>query len=193
MRPVAAQSSVLVQSLWGGSYADYANAVTTDRAGNIYVAGGTTSYGPGSPTCASLSILKYSPLGNLLWQRLWSNGSFAYATGIALDGSGNIYITGVLYTTCNGHSDGLLLKLDPGGNLLWQKIISQSPDSNFNALAVDASGNVFVTGYYGNGEGIYSYSDVLIMRFNSTGEPCLAKVVGRSTLGQRCRSSPRPL
>ena len=177
-RPVAGASSILVQRLWGGSYSDSAYAVAVDRAGNIYSAGTTYSYGPGSPSCNALSILKYSAQGNMMWQRLWWNGSSAQATGIAVDPSGNIYVTGTLYTTCNGYWDGFLLKLDSTGSLVWQKTITQSLDSQFNALAVDGSGNVFVAGYYYTGPA--GFSDMLLMRFNATGGLVWQKAWGGS-------------
>jgi hypothetical protein len=166
-QPVAGAPSVLIQRLWGGAYDSAAQAVTADRAGNMYTAGFTYSYGPGSPSCATLTVLKYSAQGNLLWQRLWWNGSYAEATGIAVDGSGNVYVTGTLETTCGGYWDGFLIKLDSGGNLQWQKTITQNLDSRFYAVAVDPSGNVFVSGYYNTGPA--GATDALIMRFDSTG------------------------
>jgi len=165
---VAAQPSVLMQRVWGGNYSDTAQAVTTDQQGSIYLAGTTSSYGPYSPGCDAISILKYSALGSLLSQRLWTNGSLVQVASIGVDPSGDVYIAGSVYTNnCNGYWSGLLVKLDSGGNLAWAKTISQATDSQFNGLAVDASGNAFVTGLYYTGPA--GSNDVLIMKFNSTG------------------------
>ncbi len=164
--PVAAQSTVLVQRIWGGAYNAYARAVATDRMGNVYVVGDTNSYGPGSPSCLAMSILKYSPSGTLLWQKLWWNGSYAEPNGVTVDSSGNVYIAGVVFGTCNGYEYGLLVKLDSGGSIVWQKTI-ESTDSVFSGIAVDASGNIFVTGTQPNAVG--GYENLLVMRFDTNG------------------------
>ncbi len=177
-KPVAGQPSVLTLRTWGGSYSDTASAVATDRSDNIYVAGQTSSFGPGSPNCETISLLKYSALGNLLWQKLWNNGSSSQATGIALDSSGNIYISGSVNTSCNGYYAGVLIKLDPNGNILWQKTMNQAVDNSFSALAVDSAGNAFVAGTYNNG--IQGSQDILIARFDPSGNLVWQKSWGGS-------------
>lgn len=162
-----AAPSVLIQKIWGGGQLDEAHAVTTDASGNIYVAGFTASYGPGSPSCRSLVLLKYSSLGSLLLQKLWYNGSYVEnIAGIVVDSSGNILISGNVLTTCGGgFENGFLIKLDSLGNLVWQKGLFQNPDSIFYGVVVDSTGDAYVTGYFQNGP--IGFQDVLLIKFDS--------------------------
>ncbi|HML17206.1 MAG TPA: SBBP repeat-containing protein, partial [Bryobacteraceae bacterium] len=61
---------------WGGTGTDTGNGVATDSAGNVYVAGSTTSYGAGGQ---DVLLLKYDPSGHLLWARTWGGPSNDYA------------------------------------------------------------------------------------------------------------------
>lgn len=178
-QPLAVPPSVLFQRSWGGPNTDTAQAVTTDASGNIYVAGYSLSFGPCSPSWYALSLLKYSPLGTLLMQSVWSNGSGVIgATGIAVDAAGNIYVAGYgLWSPClGGYWYALLLKFDSAGNYVWGRTLAET-DSEFHGITLDASGNVYVTGdYYAPGNAI----DMLILRFSPSGNVIWEKSWGGS-------------
>lgn len=166
---VSAQPSILLQRTWGGSYFDSADAVTTDSAGNIYEAGYTISFGVCSPSWASISLLKYSATGTLLMQKVWSNGTgLLMVSGIAVDAAGDIYVAGSnLYSSCGGgYWYASLFKFDPAGNLLWGKTLPAT-DSGFAGVALDSSGNAYVTGELYGPSGS---TDVLLMKFNASGD-----------------------
>src|SRR5437762_25020 len=87
----------------GGSNSDAGEAIAKDAAGNIYVAG---FFGPGNATFGSftlngtgdqnLFITKYDHLtGNTLWAK--KADGFLFPDGIAINSSGDIFITGFLY------------------------------------------------------------------------------------------------
>ncbi len=111
-----------------GGAMDFANDITVDIAGNVYVAGIPYQLA-GPDVCA---IIKYDPNGSQLWAVCNSEPG---GDRIALDAAGNIY------TTHSGIS-----KYDPNGNLLWSV-----PDHNIipdsaTLLALDNSGNACVAG-----------------------------------------------
>lgn len=169
LTPLAAQSGVLFQRTWGGISTDEAFAATTDSGGNIYVAGLTSSFGPCGLALNSLSILKYSPLGTLLMQKMWSNGSSIFGvSGIAVDAAGDIYVAGTtLWTHCaSGNWYPFILKLDPQANLVWAKTVAQT-DGQFLGLALDSAGNAFATGVLNAGPA--GSQDVLVMKFSPSG------------------------
>ncbi len=176
--PASAQPALLIQKTWGGSAVDVGQGVAVDSSGNIYVAGQTYSFGPASPNSASLSLLKYNPTGSLLWQRIWASTSirsYEYGKGVAVDVSGNIYVTGQTTSFGAGGIDVMLLKFNSSGSLQWQKTWGGSSGESGFGVAVDASGNIYVTG---EEKSFGFYGDVFLLKFNSTGSLLWQKTWG---------------
>ena len=74
-----------------GDSLDYAVAMKIDNSGNIYV----TGYSWDDITKEDFAALKYSRTGNLLWTKRYDRaGEQDRPTAMALDGAGNIYVTG---------------------------------------------------------------------------------------------------
>ncbi|MBI4946033.1 MAG: SBBP repeat-containing protein, partial [Bacteroidetes bacterium] len=83
---------------------------------------------------------------------------------IAVDGSGNVYTTGVFTGTADfdpgagnypltaagvdGLSDIFISKLDASGNFVWAKRIGDTDNDRGYSIAVDGSGNVYTTGFF---------------------------------------------
>ena len=132
-----------------GNGQDIAEALVVDSSGNVYVTG--WSYGIG--TDYDIATIKYKPNGDTGWVRRYNGprDSMDGALSIALDGSGNVYVAGGS-TGIGTALDYLTIKYSPSGNQLWANRYN-GPGSGFDAvmsLAVDASGNAYVTG---QGEG----------------------------------------
>ena len=111
--------------------------------------------------------------------------------GIAVDGSGNVYVTGYSYATWNGPAgqnplhaysggyDIFVLKLNSSGAYQWHTFYGSSGDDSGHGIAVDGSGNVYVTGYSDatwNGPAgqnpLHAYSggyDIFVLKLNSSG------------------------
>ncbi len=161
------------QRTWGGSKVDEAFAVAAYSSSNIYVAGSTASFGAGAKDAL---LLKFDSAGNLLWQRIWGGSANDTAHGLALDSSGNVYLTGFTNSWGAGSSDVFLLKFDPSGNLVWQKTWGGIDFDDGRGVAVDASGRVYVTGIttsFGAGR-----DDVLLLKFDASG-----RLTGQTTWG----------
>jgi hypothetical protein len=128
-----------------------ARAIAVDVSGNVYV----TGYSPGSGSLEDYATIKYSPNGDTAWVRRYNGpgDSDDQAYAIAVDGSGNVYVTG--YSDGSGtYRDYATIKYDPTGNELWVRRYN-GPGSWSDiawAIVVDDSGNVYVTGQsYGSG------------------------------------------
>jgi hypothetical protein len=129
------------------SSTDTANAVTTDSAGNVYVAG---EYLTGSSSTQSAFIAKYDSSGNLLFQkayRVLSNRTGA--RGIVVDASQNIYTTGEYFTT---GSFGYIVKHDSSGNIVWGSIVDVIYSSGVG-IKINGTGQIIICGSIG-----FSYS-----------------------------------
>ena len=165
---ISDQSEPLFQRLWDSSA--IGTGVAVDSTGNIYVTGITAAFGLGNLSAyRAVFLLKYDPTGNLVWQRVWSgNGNGTdYASAAAVDSSGNIYVTGWTFSFGAGMGDILLLKFNSTGSLIWQRTFGGSGDDQGSGVAVDSSGNIYVTGGIQGGSGS---DDVIILKFDPSGE-----------------------
>lgn len=155
--------------LIGGSGAGNSFSITSDIAGNIYTTGffsGTYDFDPG-PGIFNLStvgttsfISKYDQVGNLVWAKK-INGTYSIGHAIALDGQGDIYITGwfgsntdfdpgagVFSLVHSGGPDVFILKLGKNGNFVWAKQLGGSQSEKGISITVDAQDNVYTTGQF---------------------------------------------
>jgi plastocyanin len=132
-----------------GDSTDYAYAIAVDDSNNVYVTG--HSWGSGSGL--DYATIKYHPNGDTAWVRRYNGpgnaNDFAYA--IAIDDSGNVYVTGYgcQHTTYPNNRDYLTIKYYPDGDTAWVRRYNGPGDADdyAYAIAVDCSGNVCVTGY----------------------------------------------
>ena len=100
---------------------------------------------------------KLDSSGNWLWAKKAGGNNTDYGYGIAIDSSGNCYVTGYFQSTAtfgsinlasNGGSDIFVAKLDSSGNWLWaQKAGGGSADQGYG-ISTDSSGNSYITGYF---------------------------------------------
>jgi hypothetical protein len=140
---------------------DYAEAIAVDDAGNVYVTG---TSGTGYAT------IKYNSAGQQLWvARYDSQNGSGEATALAIDTSGNIYVTGGS-SGPDGSTDYATVKYNSDGQQQWVALYSgpETVGGDYaNAIAVDDSGNVYVTGESG---GSGTSGDYATVKYNSAGQ-----------------------
>ncbi|MCI0596468.1 MAG: SBBP repeat-containing protein [candidate division Zixibacteria bacterium] len=128
-----------------GGFGDYAYAMEVDSSGNVYVAG--ESNGPG--TSQDFATIKYYPNGDTAWVRRYNGpgNDNEEEPSLTIDNSGNVYITGRSADVGSVY-DYATIKYDSLGNEVWVARYNGPADSDdhSNAIAVDALGNVYVTG-----------------------------------------------
>jgi hypothetical protein len=133
-----------------GKYDDNAYAIVVDSSGNVYV----TGWSWGSGTDYDYATIKYYPDGNTAWVKRYNGpgDSTDYAYAIAIDGSNNVYVTGRSRGSGTGYACATI-KYYPNGDTAWVK--RYNGPGNYDealAIAVDGSGNVYVTGWsWGSG------------------------------------------
>lgn len=124
-------------------------ALAVDGSGNAYVAG--EYYGDDDRH--SMFTVKLNAAGAVQWMR-WAFYRYAYeessAYDLALDGSGNAYVTGLLYKPSEPDGrDYLTVKYSPSGAALWTRAYDGGGSDEAYDVAVDGSGNVHVAGTSG--------------------------------------------
>jgi tetratricopeptide (TPR) repeat protein len=113
----------------------------------------------------------------MLWTKTWGSSDYESGYGLALDGSGNAFITGYTYGYGAGGSDAFVLKYNSDGNLLWNNTWGGSDSDSGRGIALDGSGNVFITGYTNHsGEGY----DAFLLKYDSAGNQLWYKTWGGS-------------
>lgn len=154
--PLVIDPLISYSSYLGGSGHDWAHDIALDAAGNIFVAGGTSSPNfPGAPPRATTAdaafVTKLSAGGQLLYSTYLLDTDERGATGIAVDPMGNAYVTGrtSLYRP-TASNDVFVAKLDAFGRVLRPSgyFITFGGDRIDwgNRIAVDGAGQAFVTG-----------------------------------------------
>ncbi len=174
---------------FGTTVSDIASAVTTDAAGNVYVAGSTfgrfagqTSTGHSDPY-----VRKYDAAGTALWTQQWG-GAGGEALAITADAAGNVYVAGNINGTIPGGTsaglfDAYVRKFDTAGTALWSRQFGSRSDDFAYGLGVDASDNLYIAGYTSgalpgaNSAGGY---DAFVRRYDSAGTETWTRQFGTS-------------
>ncbi|MEW6469211.1 MAG: SBBP repeat-containing protein [Bacteroidota bacterium] len=206
----------------GGSSEEACTSVATDDRGHVYAAGYFTGVadldpGPGSYVFTSVNacdayIAKLDTGGNLVWARqLGNNRSPDVANSVAVDKTGNVYITGRFSDTADmdpgpgvfnlvaaGCWDIFVLRLDAFGNLIWARQMGGSLWDEGNAITVDPAGNIYIAGSFLStvdfdpGSGIVNLTsagseDAFICKLSASGSLVWAAQLGGSS-GEQANS-----
>jgi hypothetical protein len=141
----------------GGSGQSGGYNIAVDGSGNVYVVGYSTATW-GSPVRAQAGgsdvfAAKLTPSGALTWNTFLGSSANDYGYGIAVDGSGNVYLAGYSYAAWGspvraytGDYDAFAAKLDSSGTLTWHTFLGGSGTDYGFGVAVDGSANVLVGG-----------------------------------------------
>ena len=169
----------------GGSGYDEGRGVATDSSGNIYVTGlfqSSAAFGPTNLSSSGQSdifIAKYDPSGSLLWARPAGGKDYDEARAIAVDGQGNVFITGYVdslsstfgsFSLANhsGYDNGFVAKCSSAGVFLWVRQISSTLNSQGGGIALDGVGNVYTCGYFG---GTSTFGSTNLTAAGTSGQP----------------------
>lgn len=133
--------------------------LATDASGNVYIAGSAPVPGQGY----DMDIIKLDSYLNIVWDKKFDGGYNLddFANGIAVNSNGDIIITG--YTTQPGHGKNICtLKYYSNGNLAWYQTYDDTSngDDEANAITLDASDNIYITGYITNQYGNTDYCTI---------------------------------
>jgi hypothetical protein len=137
---------------FGTTEDDKINWLALDQIGNVYVTGSTTgvvnkkNFGK-----EDVIVAKFDTNGNIEWQKQFGSDSTDIGNMIYLDIQGNIYIAastkGTMGEKFFGGVDGVILKLDTNGNVLWKKQFGTSKGDECQGITGDGTSNIYICGY----------------------------------------------
>lgn len=194
-----------------------ANDIKVDASGNPIVTGyysGVIDFDPSVGVFNSYAqygdydafVFKLDVNGNFLWERdFGGNSNNDEANEIAIDNTGNIYITGFFYgtvnfdrgygtntltsTSNNTNEDIFISKFDSNGLLIWAKQMGGNMDDYGSRITLDNLGNIYAIGNFYNsgdfdpGPGIYTLTgsnllndDAFVTKLDGAGNFVWAKV-----------------
>ena len=201
----------------GSSGNDEGASVAVDVSGNVFIGGyysGTADFDPSgtiqnlvSPSSTSEGFFaKYNSSGNYIWAKRVGSNSGDRVNGIAINSAGtNVYITGYYQDVIDMDPDAgtqnltygpgdladmFFAKYDVNGAYVWAKsTVGNNTWSQGNGITTDASGNVYVTGYFQltvdfdpdagvQNVSAVSANDIFFAKYNSNGAYAWAKDVG---------------
>ena len=197
---------------WGLGFGDgdhqFVGDITADADGNVYIVGDTIGMtGFGGSVFASddrdAYLAKFSADGLHIFSTVWDNVGIERATSVAIDPSdGSMVIAGeydgaqvdfgagALINNAGGLSM-FVLRLDANGTPQWQVGFAetQSGDQTVSDIAIDASGNVWLTGYmrgeinFGNGASSANLNNrnIFVAQVSAVGIPQFGRVWGATT------------
>jgi uncharacterized delta-60 repeat protein len=160
------QQQWIAQYNGGGNLDDHAVAIVVDVSGNVYVTGFDTNTGFET----EYATVKYNAAGQQEWAARYHgpNNSFDFASALAVDPSGNVYVTGQSLGS-NTSDDYATIKYNAAGQEQWvARYNGPANDSDgADAVAIDGAGNVYVTGAsWGSGTDV----DYATIKYNSNGQ-----------------------
>jgi len=168
-------------TFFGGTASDTVFAIVIDSSGNIFIAGQAASAFPTTAGAfdettsgnTDAFVAKFNSTGTgLIYSTVLGGGTFEEGNGLAVDDSGNAYVTGQAeggfpvtagaYDTSVSAKDVFVTVVNPTGTgLVYSTVIGGGGVDSGHAIAIDSSGNVYVTGEAGN-------TFPMVNSFNST-------------------------
>jgi uncharacterized protein YjiK len=183
-------NKVRTKQLGVASASTAAYGAAVDASGNVYVSGSTTGGLDGNTITGMMDLFltMYDSSGNKVrTKQLGVASASTVATGVAVDASGNVYVSGSTTggldgNTITGLTDFFLTMYDSSGNKVRTKQLGVASASTYaTGVAVDASGNVYVSGYTTgglDGNTILGLEDFFLTMYDSSGNKVRTKQLG---------------
>jgi hypothetical protein len=207
-----AQGNYVFAKSFVGRGSNAASDIAIDSVHNIYVTGSfdaLTDFDPGngisnlsSAGYTDIFFAKYDQAGNYIYAKRLGSTGYDYGSGMVVDGSGNVFLTGSFENAVDfdpdpaglanvitaGRSDIFIAKYDPEGRYVYAKAVGGIGNDGSPLIVSDGSGNVYVTGYYQGtvdfdpGSGTVNLtsrgeSDIFIAKYDNNGNYLFARTM----------------
>ena len=182
------------QKVLGGTGSDQATSIKTTSDGG-YIMVGTTTSNDGDVSYHAINsyndvwVVKLDGNGNIVWQKILGgvNEDFANSIGVTPDGSyilaGSTSSTDGDVKGNHGSGDAWVVKLDAGGNILWQKALGGTHYDQANSITSTPDGGYIMGGWTTSNDGdISGYhggsNDAWVVKLDGSGNLVWQKTLG---------------
>jgi putative intracellular protease/amidase len=158
------QGEVEWSATFGGSGWERANSVAGTSDGGFVAAGYTTSQGQG---LQDILVVRTDGSGSPVWTATFGGPGLDIAMSVIEDDSGCFLVCGYTESSGAGENDACLLKLGPGGELLWERTYGGSALETADCVIQTEDGNCLLAGATGSST---TNSDALLVKVDPDGE-----------------------
>lgn len=201
---------------YGGDMYDGANSTVVDSGGNVYMVGHAmsttniattgahqTTFG-GGLFKSDAYLAKFTSNGVRIWATYYGGDNTDGGYAVALDRTGNIYMTGLTRSTSaiatvgshqsafGGDEDAFLVKFDSSGQRLWGTYYGGPGRDQISDIATATDDHIYITGTTGSTSNIATagsfqptnngLSDAFLVKFDSSGQRIWGTYFGREAL-----------
>ncbi len=188
----SAKEELLWERHFGGASDDLGMAVLSLADGSIFVGADSLSAANGHHGCAGghrdFWLLKLDQNGNKLWDKSYGGTNHEYLSQIIATSDGNFALGGRTESSDGdvsgfmGEYDGWVVKIDPAGSILWEKVTGGEMWDWGSNLAPTKNGGVLFSGYTfswdGDGSGNKGDYDYFLVSFDAGGKRLWHKTYG---------------
>ena len=173
----------------GTAGAETVRGVAINANDDVYVAGSTNAGLDGNAWAGGRDVFvtKYDGAGSKQWTQQFGGSEGDRGTGVAIDGDGNLLLSGYTFGDLdgvnNGLSDIIVAKLDVDGILLWVRQLGSSNYDYGSAAAVDDDDNVYVSGQAKgpvDGNPWAGTDDIIVTKYDTDGVKQWTRQLGTS-------------
>jgi len=193
---------------------NHVRCMAIDNSGNCYIGGmfetDSIKFSPSvilekrGDRGADIFLAKYDANGTLLWAKKFGGNAWDKATGISIDNSGNIILSGSFWSTTiafdsfilnnTGGVNTFVVKLNSSGTVLWAKCSSGNLGNDATTVALDNSNNIYLGGNFTSS--IISFDsqtlnntgawDVFLTKYDSNGNAIWARSASGNKTDELC-------
>ena len=163
--------------IYGGESDDYAYSLIQTSDGGYLIGGETNSFGAGA---ADLWLIKLNGSGEVVWEKTYGgsldDASNDYGLASLAIADANFIVTLNTRSFGSGGTDGWILMLDSGGDIIWQKAYGGSGGDSIHSIQKTTDGGYITAGNtssFGAGS-----SDIWIMKLKANGDIIWQKTYG---------------
>src|ERR1041385_5308886 len=173
---VDSSGNVIWSKTYGGSNDEVCYYAGLVNSGGYVLTGGTKSFGAGEN---DLFVIRTDAAGNMIWSAITGGAYNDYGWSAIQTIDRGFLISGFAETCLGGCNQGLLVKTDSSGNILWTKLLGGAGSEALYGMDRTSDGGYIVTGETSTNS--FGSSDTWLIKLNANGDTVWTRFYGSAT------------